>query len=167
MEAHAMDGDGTWMKFQYLNTTCLKQRAQWAAKRFEAAGGCKRLLEIGGYLTPFPIASLGYEKGSTPWDANMELYVNVDPSTAKTQVESLSSSYATVSLQNVLKEWSDALKAEEPLDRLMNKLPFDCYLMLGVWDTQVGSDEKRQALKEAASHSKIAILESPQSDPNG
>eukprot|EP00929_Paragymnodinium_shiwhaense_P034924 TRINITY_DN18953_c0_g1_i1.p1 TRINITY_DN18953_c0_g1~~TRINITY_DN18953_c0_g1_i1.p1 ORF type:complete len:363 (+),score=106.23 TRINITY_DN18953_c0_g1_i1:89-1177(+) len=162
-EAQDKDGDGSFMKFEYLNTTCLLQRAKWAAKQFSKAG-CTRLLEVGGYLTPFPKATEGAED---EWDKNLEIYVNVDPSAKETKIEDFGKNYAAVTLQLVLKEFADALKDNKGMHKLAENLPFDCFLMLGVWDTQVGSEEKRAALSEVVKHAKMAILESPQSDPNG
>lgn len=151
------DGD---KKFKYLKTKCLKQRAERAAKRFESQN-CKAVLEVGGYLTPLPEAV-----ESKAWARDLDLYVDVDPSSDATQKEDSfgNGEFQAATLQVILGEFVKDTLSGQSLHSTMPVEHFDCFLMLGTWRMQVGDDTKQAALTGALTGVKLAILEYPKSD---
>jgi len=150
---------GSDRKYQYLSTSCMQQRAEWAAEKFKEQG-CKRVLEVGGFHTPLP-------KIVEPEDIpDVELYVDVDPSADKSKVTRFGNhTFPSVSLQIILDEFR-AHKKKDKAELTHMGIAFDCFLMLGTTAQNVGDEPKKKALKDAVAKSKIAIIEYPSSNPD-
>lgn len=128
----------------YLKHPCMGRRGERVASYMQDAG-CATVLEVGGQ-----------QSSLLPHLSNVNLYVNVDPSSPPSLQQA--GSQRQVQIPMYLREFVAATQLRKRFD-----LPrtFDCVSIFGFWHPHIAQAGDQEALVAVTNASNMVILESP------
>eukprot|EP00929_Paragymnodinium_shiwhaense_P118534 TRINITY_DN90450_c0_g1_i1.p1 TRINITY_DN90450_c0_g1~~TRINITY_DN90450_c0_g1_i1.p1 ORF type:complete len:665 (+),score=230.13 TRINITY_DN90450_c0_g1_i1:101-2095(+) len=149
------DGSTDNPNWKYLETDCMKKRYKHIAKDI-LAKRCKRVVEVGGYLTPVDgfLRNLSSETGQ-PLPSE---YINIDPSMPAPKMfseDGMRSVHLKLTLADFLDNKTEELRHQFDLD-------FErptCGVLLGIWTPHFATDRDKGAMKDIWKRLTWAVLE--------